>query len=135
MKKCGTCLEIRQLEDFAKRKASPSGLSYTCKFCMRIASKRHHVRHRQENIDRTARRRQACQKAWADFKSTLSCSKCPENNSCCLDFHHLDPTQKDFVIGEAALYKTLASLKAELDKCVVLCSNCHRKLHAGLITL
>ena len=50
-----------------------------------------------------------------------------------LDFHHLDPTEKDFSIGG----KTIAweKLKAELDKCVLVCANCHREIGAGLIDI
>jgi len=50
-----------------------------------------------------------------------------------LEFHHLDPNKKDF--GISASSKTLDALKIELDKCAILCSNCHREVHAGLIKL
>lgn len=43
------------------------------------------------------------------------------------DFHHLDPNQKDFSIGKQS--KSFAVIRSELDKCVLLCSNCHRKRH------
>lgn len=44
------------------------------------------------------------------------------------DFHHTDPLQKDFSISKTT--KTFKSIKSELDKCIVLCANCHRKEHA-----
>lgn len=43
------------------------------------------------------------------------------------DFHHVDPDGKDFSIGKQA--KSFEALKAELDKCVLLCANCHRLAH------
>jgi hypothetical protein len=43
------------------------------------------------------------------------------------DFHHLDPTKKDFTIGKNT--KTFESLRNELDKCVLLCAICHRMRH------
>jgi hypothetical protein len=43
------------------------------------------------------------------------------------DFHHLDIDKKDFSIGKQA--KSFNSIKPELDKCVLLCANCHRKRH------
>lgn len=43
------------------------------------------------------------------------------------DFHHLDPTQKDFSIGKVGV--SFDTLKPELDKCILLCSNCHRRRH------
>ena len=50
-----------------------------------------------------------------------------------LEFHHLDPSEKDFAIGG----KTIAwdKLKVELDKCVLVCANCHREIGAGLIDI
>ena len=66
-----------------------------------------------------------------EFKKTLTCARCPENTSYCLDFHHLDPFQKD--VGVSRLRSaTLDRIKKETAKCVVLCSNCHRKEHERL---
>lgn len=55
-------------------------------------------------------------------------------NRVALDFHHLDPNMKDFGIGTIGSY-SLDMLKKEADKCVLLCANCHREFHAGLIKL
>lgn len=51
-----------------------------------------------------------------------------------LEFHHLDPTQKDFTLSHVRL-TSFERVKSELDKCVLLCANCHREVHAGLIDL
>ena len=47
---------------------------------------------------------------------------------CIYDFHHIDPTKKELAFGQRG-GKSFESLKLELDKCVLLCSNCHRKRH------
>lgn len=52
-----------------------------------------------------------------------------------LDFHHLNPEEKDFTIASNNTKFRLEQLKPELDKCVLLCRNCHAELHAGLIEL
>lgn len=52
-----------------------------------------------------------------------------------LEFHHLDPTQKEFSIGDKGHTRSWERVKEELDKCVLLCSNCHKEVHAGLIQL
>jgi hypothetical protein len=46
-----------------------------------------------------------------------------------LDFHHRDPSQKDFQLSRALKGKVLETTKKELDKCDLLCSNCHREVH------
>lgn len=53
-------------------------------------------------------------------------NKCQE----ALDFHHLDPTQKDFNISGGT--RSFESLRVEVDKCILVCSNCHREIHAGV---
>ena len=52
-----------------------------------------------------------------------------------LEFHHTDPSKKNFSISEKGLTRSFALIKAELDKCVLLCSNCHKEFHAGLWNL
>lgn len=48
-----------------------------------------------------------------------------------LDFHHINPKDKDFTISGGT--KSFESLKQELDKCILVCRNCHSEIHAGLI--
>jgi len=49
-----------------------------------------------------------------------------------LEFHHVDPTQKDFELSNIKCY-VLETIQQELDKCILLCSNCHREVHGGNI--
>lgn len=48
-----------------------------------------------------------------------------------LELHHLDPSQKDFAISSAWTL-SVERMKKEIAKCVVLCANCHREVHAGV---
>lgn len=60
------------------------------------------------------------------------CEKCNYSTSqCAMDFHHRDPGEKDFQISKH-LKKFGNSHKKELDKCMLLCSNCHRETHEQL---
>lgn len=63
------------------------------------------------------------------------CAVCHESEQCCLDFHHIDKSDKEFNIAEKRGSLSKKAIEKEINKCVVLCANCHRKLHAGLITL
>lgn len=66
-------------------------------------------------------------------KDLSGCSRCGYNIcDAALEFHHLDPAEKDSAIS--SLHKTEDIIK-EAEKCVLLCSNCHRELHAGLFNL
>ena len=50
-----------------------------------------------------------------------------------LTFHHRDPSQKDFGISDIMNLVTFKKLRKELDKCHLLCLNCHSEVHQGLI--
>ena len=50
-----------------------------------------------------------------------------------LEFHHLE--SKDFGLGMSGLTRSWERTKNELDKCLLVCSNCHREIHAELVTL
>jgi hypothetical protein len=55
-------------------------------------------------------------------------SKCPE----ALEFHHLESNGKEFGISDKGYTRSWKRIAAELDKCVLLCANCHREVHSGL---
>jgi 5-methylcytosine-specific restriction endonuclease McrA len=52
-----------------------------------------------------------------------------------LHFHHLDPTQKRFGLGGRGLARSIETLREEARKCVLLCSNCHAQVEAGVLAL
>ena len=67
-----------------------------------------------------------------DYKGGC-CSLCGYSKCVrALHFHHLDPKQKDFAISSCGHTKTWEKMKIELDKCILVCSNCHAELHDNL---
>jgi len=58
------------------------------------------------------------------------CDKCGYNKCPgALIFHHLDPKEKDFGISADGIYRSLEKIKPELDKCILVCTNCHAEIH------
>lgn len=47
-----------------------------------------------------------------------------------LEFHHIDPTIKEFSISVDGNTRSFEEIKKELDKCMLVCSNCHKEIHA-----
>lgn len=84
----------------------------------------------------TRRIRGSARKALWNYRLTHPCVYCGESDPCCLDFHHIDPEEKLGAVADMASgrYPVEVVLR-EVDKCVVLCANCHRKLHAGVIEI
>jgi len=68
-----------------------------------------------------------------EYKATLSCEHCGENHPATLDFHHRDPSIKEFGIQEAVSMRySIERVQKEIEKCAVLCACCHRILHYDL---
>lgn len=61
--------------------------------------------------------------------------QCCGYNKCisALEFHHIEPTQKEFAIGTNGYTRSWNKVKNELDKCILVCSNCHREIHANIL--
>ncbi|MFC5528487.1 hypothetical protein [Cohnella yongneupensis] len=96
-----------------------------------IEYKRKHYEKNKREVMRKAKEYKNEIKRWLEeYKSKLKCELCSENHPAALDFHHRDPTTKSFDIAQCLrLGKGRESILAEIEKCCVLCSNCHRKLH------
>lgn len=133
IKRCTKCNEEKLLRDFRKDSRRSDHRQSWCKSCMRthqqtVYTKQYGAKARKRNSIRNKEMRER----FMEYKATLQCSFCPENVSICLDFHHLDPKKKDFQLSSFGT-RSWELIKAEIDKCVVACKNCHTKIHAGLI--
>jgi len=133
-KTCIKCSEEKSLTEFRKDSNRSDGRQSQCKICARAYSQ---AKHRDSYSDKrkvsdTARR--ANGKALIEDAKKNGCIICKEMELCCLELHHLDPASKDFTIGMNRAM-SVKRILAEIEKCVVLCSNCHKKVHAGVIIL
>ncbi len=52
-----------------------------------------------------------------------------------LEFHHQNSNEKDFGISAKGYTRSWVAVKKELDKCILLCANCHREVHEGITQL
>lgn len=52
-----------------------------------------------------------------------------------LSFHHLNPKKKDFGLSANGLTRSWERIKKELDKCILICANCHMEVHDGITQL
>ena len=78
-----------------------------------------------------ARRRKVRQMA-VEYKGS-KCEMCGYDRCIdALEFHHADPTKKDFGISNKGYTRSWKKVQEELDKCMMICANCHRELHAKL---
>jgi len=136
MKKCTNCKEEKSEEHFAWKNKAKGLRQNKCKICYSAYNRTYYhsgEKHKQKarvraNIEKTAQK----YRAWKDLQS---CNECDESAAECLDLHHLDPTKKDFSLSGSYQMYTWERIQKELHKCVVLCANCHRKVHTGRIQI
>jgi len=80
-------------------------------------------------VDYSSKYRRNKKKQAVEYKGGC-CESCGYNKSiAALTFHHRDPLFKEFVLGGTGLCKSWDKLVIELDKCQLLCFNCHHELH------
>ena len=130
MKQCAKCKLHKSFNEFNKNKSKKDGLQRICKICSRSEDRKSYLKSRETNPQLRLNKNKEVlkrRKEWInDFKKE-GCLKCGEKRYHVLDFHHLNPSKKDFPISGASYsYK---KLKQEIEKCAVLCSNCHRDFH------
>jgi hypothetical protein len=130
MKICGRCQKDKELSEFAIHE---KGLQSFCKECNRIYTKEHYRVNKAVYLEKQRRRRSEWSEWWSEYKSLLKCLRCPEDDPVCLEFHHRDPKEKDIELSRAVRdgWSKERILK-EAEKCDVVCSNCHKKLHKVL---
>jgi hypothetical protein len=85
--------------------------------------------HKETCKNSLRKRRNDNRKYIEEIRKNSKCEECLENHPACLDFHHINESQKDLDISRAICDWGLERIKHEIMKCQVLCSNCHRKLH------
>lgn len=75
------------------------------------------------------KRRQALKRMAVEYKGG-KCSECGYNKSmAALQFHHIDPSIKQFNISLSGSTKSWSKIRNELAKCILLCANCHFEKH------
>ena len=98
------------------------------------SSRKHYILNRAARIADKKARKKRNHDFVQEYKKTHSCIRCGESETCCLDFHHIDPAKKFRVLGGMADRGfSLERIKIEILKCEILCANCHRKFHHGVI--
>jgi hypothetical protein len=134
MKKCTKCWIEKKFGDFYKSSRSKDGYMPSCKTCADTSTKASRAKKKDHYNKLRNNYKRERYSFIAEAKQKTGCAVCGEREVVCLDFHHLDPSSKDFALANAWGFGE-EKLRAEMDKCVVVCKNCHAKIHAGLINL
>lgn len=132
MKTCSRCGKLKEESEFFWKNKEKGILHSCCKECKREIDRKAYLLNsgnRREKIrDRQKRIQEELKEYVTELKKKSCCAICGENRWYVLDFHHLE--NKEYTI--AALIKqgcSIETLKEEISKCQIVCSNCHREIH------
>ena len=130
MKICCFCFEEKDLNDFTKRHDSSDGHNSRCKICTRLWTQKHYKENKKYYISKA---RTNDKKYYLKIKAYLNslkegpCLDCKKKfPTCCMDFDHLRDKKFNISQFKKSTHTKLEDLKTEIDKCEVVCSNCHR---------
>ena len=113
MKTCSQCNTLKENKEFYVKNKNRGTLQSKCKECHNIYCINRWIEKKKKAIE---------------YKGG-KCVKCSYNKYYgALEFHHLDPNEKD-MDWDKMRKTSWEKIKKELDKCVLLCSNCHREEH------
>lgn len=95
----------------------------------RIYNKTHYANNSERRKELTLAAREVAKQYIIKYKKDHPCA-CGENHPAALQFHHVDRNTKSIEVSTALRRGwSIARIQLEIDKCVVMCANCHLKLH------
>ena len=130
MKTCCRCKKRKDFTCFYRRANSIDGYFRQCKDCANLATSNSRHTHKEKAKNRRKKVADRFRLEQQEYKKRFGCVCCGEKEVACLDLHHIDRSIKDIHPSSATSRKLFYE---EAKKCVVVCANCHRKIHAGII--
>lgn len=131
-KVCPGCGKKPPEISFSRNRCKPDGLQTRCKECHKTYDKKYYKENTQYHKNYVRAGINRLRAIVRKYKEDKGCKYCQEKDGCCLDFHHTED-DKLFTIARIVSSGCTQLVLKEIEKCDVVCSNCHRKLHAGRI--
>lgn len=129
MKTCCKCKQSLPLNSFNKNRARRDGLAGMCRECWKFYYKNDYYLRGNEKtrLSEKSKREKAEKRQLISSSKDIECMDCGvKYPSYVMDFDHRNPAQKSFTIGAAVSKYSAEQIKLEIQKCDVVCANCHR---------
>jgi hypothetical protein len=127
--KCYRCGELKPVDEFSWRRKRKKQRDTFCRPCRSAYGKEHYAANRQRYIDQAAVVKERLNRErtlWLiEYFKTHPCTDCGERDPVVLEFDHL--RDKAFAIGPALATRRWTDILDEIEKCEVVCANCHRR--------
>ena len=130
MKTCSKCKLEKPLKDFAPNRSKTSGSQTFCKKCQKAYQKDWYAKNKERHKHKVAQRNKFLKtellKRISSIALSCGCAKCGYNkHPAPLEFHHLENKVKN-ISDMVTNFCKWEAIEAEIQKCIVLCANCHR---------
>lgn len=129
--KCAKCERVLPETEFHKNPSRATGHKAYCKECCNQKAREHwqaHPKYRGGKIMKNAKHVRSNKIRAVEYMGG-ECGICGEAYPACVfDFHHIEPDKKEIKLARLLKF-SWAKVMTELDKCIMLCANCHRLVH------
>lgn len=129
MKICQCCKIPKEEDDFGNNKRYEDGKQRTCILCIRAQQLKSYNKDKKKYYTRVRKRAEVSKNYIKNKKKECKCLICNENREWLLDFHHNKGDKKYNIADLGSSGRSIELIEKEINKCVVLCSNCHRDFH------
>ena len=131
LKKCIMCKETKSINEFGFKSIKNNKREYRCKICKRIAIKKDYEKNKPAYIARTKKHNDKKKKIFKKYIDDIKQSPCMDCGNtfppCAMDFDHRIATEKLHCVSRlAGTVRSMKKIIEEIDKCDLVCSNCHR---------
>jgi hypothetical protein len=130
LRRCSRCGGLKPLEDFAWHRKAKRQRNHYCRPCQSIYGKAHYAANRERYLALEAKRKRTrAEKRMSyllEYFESHPCVDCGESDPLVLEFDHVRG-QKEFDVGSELPDRNWESILEEIEKCEVVCSNCHRR--------
>ena len=99
----------------------------------REARRKWYANNKPKSCDKVRKRKKELREWFINYKQQLECKICGENHPATIQFHHKNPEEKEIEISKTINQGwSKERIMTEINKCEILCANCHFKLHYNL---
>jgi len=119
---------VKPLEEFAWHRKALGQRQHHCRDCQAVIGREHYGANRQKYIEMEAQRKARNEKRMrllVEFLQSNPCADCGEPDPIVLEFGHLG--DKRFNVSQGFSGRNWKSILSEMEKCDVVCANCHRR--------
>lgn len=129
-KQCATCKIQKDISLFTRNRSKKDGLNHSCSECHKKYTQRHYQKNKQKYLEK-ARKNDAQYREKIDkFIQSLKNKPCLDCGktfpSVAMDFDHIKGKKINNISTMRAKGWSLKKIREEIEKCELVCSNCHR---------